>query len=436
MAQSALSTKHIPTLLGLIILAAGLVGGIFLVNSKNLGFLPRASPETTPKNLKITNVTDTSFTVSWVTDSKTPGYVKYGTSASNLTTTITDDRDQISGSVGLFMTHHVTVRSLNAQTTYYFKIGTGTSELYDNSGSPYQTQTTSAISASAKTIYGNVLSPDTGSTGGALVYITGDTISPLSTIAQSSGSFVLSLAIARSKDGQSSANISDDTKISVLIVSPFDSKTSIVDTIVSQAQPIPDITLGTNQDATVPFSSPVPESPGQGTSSDVASKFTSQLLSPPTEASESASALSISVPTAAQTFETLRPAVSGRGPKNTTISIAFTGTSILSSTTKSTATGSWSFTPKSNLKNGPYTLTASATTNGTKETATVNFAISTPTPTPKASGSAEVMSSATDSADLVSGSSDVTFMLALAGILFISSGVVFAYSNAENKHQA
>jgi hypothetical protein len=435
MAQSALSTKHIPTLLGLLILGAGLIGGIFLVNTKNLGFLPRASPETTPKSLKITNVTDTSFTVSWVTDSKTPGYLKYGTSPSNLSTTVTDDRDQISGSVGLFMTHHVTIRSLTAQTTYYFKVGTGTSELYDDNGSPYQTKTGSAITASAKTIYGNILSSDSTSTGGSLIYITGDTISPLSTIAQSSGSFVLSLAIARSKDGQSSANITDDTKISILVVSPFDNKTSIVDTIVSQAQPIPDITLGTNQDATVPFSSPVPETPGQGTSTEVASKFTSQLLSPPTEATGSAT-LQIGVPTTSQVFDVLRPVVSGSGPKNATISLAFTGTSTLSSSTKSSATGAWTFTPKSNLKNGSYTLTASTTVSGVKQTATANFSIATPAPTPKASVSATPVSVSSDSADLVTGSTEVTIMLSLAGVLFISSGVVFAYSAAQERFDA
>src|SRR5260221_13594636 len=100
---TSLSKKNIPTILGLLVLFAGLIGGVFLVRSSNTNsFLPRASPQTTPKNLKIRNITDTSFTVSWITDSNTVGFVRYGTNATALSTTINDDRDQSSGSTGLF----------------------------------------------------------------------------------------------------------------------------------------------------------------------------------------------------------------------------------------------------------------------------------------------------------------------------------------------
>ncbi|MEP7166896.1 MAG: fibronectin type III domain-containing protein [Candidatus Woesebacteria bacterium] len=427
MAQSFLSTKRIPTIVGIVILSAGLIGGIFLANSVTTGFLPRASPESTPKNLKITNVTDTSFTVSWVTDSKTTGYVKYGPSSSSISSVTTDDRDQIGGSVGQFKTHHVTLRGLTASTTYFYKIGTGTSELYDDSGKPYQTKTTVPITSPAKTLYGEVLSSDTTGATGALIYISGDSIAPLSTITQSGGSFALSLAIARAKDGVSSATFTDDTKISLLVISPIDDTTSVIDATISQGQPFPDIVLGKNQNLTSPTQTPQPEA--ENTSAPTQSKFTSQLLSAPVEipASVSANFLSISAPTDQFVSTVARPVLSGTASKSATVSLALKGPSTLTTSTKATATGAWTYTPVTSLKNGAYTLTASTTISGKKETQNVSFSILVPTPTPKTSTASAVLGlPSTESADLVSGSTEITISFALAGLLFIGSGAFFA----------
>lgn len=426
MAQSFLSTQRIPTLLGIIILAVGLVGGIFLANSVTTGFLPRASPETTPKDLKVTNITDTSFTVSWVTDNKTTGYIKYGTSATAITTVITDDRDLITGSVGQYRTHHVTVRGLSPSTPYYYKIGTGTTELYDDSGKPYQTRTTTPITSAAKTLYGEVLSGTTGASG-ALVYISGDTISPLSTITQTGGSFALSLAIARAKDGVSSANTADETKISLLVVSPTDNTTSIVDATIGLGQPFPDITLGRNENLSSPTQTPMPVS--ENTSVNAQSKFTSQLLSPPTEIAPTLSPLAITAPISDTVFTLPRPQMTGTATKSATVTLAIAGPTTLNTSSKSSATGAWAYTPSVNLKNGAYTLTASTNVGGKKETQQVAFSVLVPTPTPKTSSSAAVLGS-TESGDLVAGSTEITFIFSLAGLLFIGSGVVFALAQS------
>ncbi|HKY74363.1 MAG TPA: fibronectin type III domain-containing protein, partial [Patescibacteria group bacterium] len=117
-------SKRIPTILGIIFLVSGLGVGIFIVNQGTGGFLPKASPETTPKNVKITNISDNAFSVSFITDTATPGYIKYGTEADKLQSQTSDDRDQLSGAVGQFTTHHITLRSLSPATPYYFAIGT------------------------------------------------------------------------------------------------------------------------------------------------------------------------------------------------------------------------------------------------------------------------------------------------------------------------
>src|SRR5260221_428779 len=110
--KNSLSRKQIPTLLGICILVVSLVAGVVVFYVAGTGFLPRATAQSTPKNPVISNVKDTSFTVSFLTDESTPGFLKYGTDQSNLKLQVGDDRDQLSGSVGQFTTHFITVHQL------------------------------------------------------------------------------------------------------------------------------------------------------------------------------------------------------------------------------------------------------------------------------------------------------------------------------------
>ncbi|HSW89864.1 MAG TPA: fibronectin type III domain-containing protein [Patescibacteria group bacterium] len=361
---SFLDKKHIPTVLGILILGIGLVGGIILVNQTGTtGFLPRASPETTPKNLKVTNTTDTGFTVSWVTDIKTPGYIKYGTTASNLSVTVTDDRDQISGSVDNYITHHVTFRSLQAGTQYYYKIGTGANLLYDNNGTPYTTTTAgSSTSGTSSTMYGQVQNASGVPAPGVLVYVASDVSAPLSTLTQTSGSWVIPLSNARSKDLRQSASFSPDTVLTLLITDGTQSSTVTVK--FSGAQPVPEITLGQSSDFTVVIASGEPTPTPAEITEQLQNKFTSQLLSPATEVANN-SVLTITYPaTDNEVISLQQPALAGTGPAQTRIALTISGTASQTASVTTTGTGTWTYTPTKKLINGNYTLNASATVNG------------------------------------------------------------------------
>ena len=128
LAKRSLKTRlmkiQIPTAVGLLVLLGALISGLIFFGDGTGVFAPRATAETTPKNIRITNVKDDSFTITFFTEKATSGFVKYGTEESKLNSQASDDRDQLSGTVGEFNLHHITLRGLNPATDYYFVLGT------------------------------------------------------------------------------------------------------------------------------------------------------------------------------------------------------------------------------------------------------------------------------------------------------------------------
>ncbi|MBN1915524.1 fibronectin type III domain-containing protein [Candidatus Dojkabacteria bacterium] len=128
----------------------------------------KAKPTETPQQVFVTNLTESSATVTWVTtENETDGLVKYGVSQDSLTSSAFDERDKID-SLGLYNTHSVILRGLSADTKYYYTIMIGGEE-YDNAGNPFSFSSLPSSVESPFTpdpVEGNV----TPSTGDLLVY--------------------------------------------------------------------------------------------------------------------------------------------------------------------------------------------------------------------------------------------------------------------------
>ena len=117
-------------------------------------------------HVRVTNVRDTTFTVSWVTGGPADGRVLYGPTAPP-GQAATDDRAADD-------THHVVVKGLLLKTTYYFDVVSG-GTTGDNGGAHY-TVTTGPLLVSpppSDVAYGQVFQAD-GITPaeGAIVYVT------------------------------------------------------------------------------------------------------------------------------------------------------------------------------------------------------------------------------------------------------------------------
>ena len=122
--------SQIPTIFAIFILIATLIA-ILVVKNQIQTLTSSASSTFAPRNLRITNIKDTSFAVSWITDTPTISFVEYTTTQGETNTT------QISI---LSQTHFVQIQNLNPNSSYSFRINSG-GQFFDNNGEKWLTQT-------------------------------------------------------------------------------------------------------------------------------------------------------------------------------------------------------------------------------------------------------------------------------------------------------
>jgi len=160
---------------------------------------------TVPIQLRLSNVRDTTFTVSWLTGFRETGHLRYGREPDALDRTAYDLR----GTSYQGYTHYVVVSELQPQTTYYYDvISGGTTD--NNDGAHYQVTTGPDLAIPAPyLVFGQVLRADGRQAAGSLVYLTlqdndgrgtpGES-ALLSALVDQDGYWSQSLSNARSRD--------------------------------------------------------------------------------------------------------------------------------------------------------------------------------------------------------------------------------------------
>jgi len=449
--SKALWQKRIPTLAGLGVLIVAMVAGVLLFGNGTGVFAPRATPQTTPKNIKISNITDTSFTVSFLTDEATPAFLKYGISAKDLDNQAGDERDQITGTVKPYNLHHITIRGLTPNTSYYFTLGTGSNSSFTNNGEPFQTKTAAQAGSQpvAKTVYGSVTTESGAPAEGAIVYVKHPDAGELSSLVKSSGSWAVYLSNARTVDGSDYASTTDDDTILVSVQGPDQTKKASITTTVGKAQPVESISYGqtsaqagsidTSQTLTATEESPATESATVALETqaipDIQADETMAVSETVETASESAVATESAVvantvidldeaKTATQTVTTTQPKIVGMAAPNVTISIQVHSETQISQEITADESGNFELdiaALSENLKPGEHTVTYTYTDPQTGEevSETITFYVAenataqtqpygsgnpypvaspTPSPTPVASPSPSPTMEATPSA--------------------------------------
>ncbi|GEM_PF-6526337 len=218
-----MNKSTIPTFLGLLILLSSIISGVVIIKGVQI-FKSSANSGFIPQDVQITNVKDTSFTVSFLTDTPTINFVKYSSSSGSFQTPPTN----------LSRVHFITVQNLTPSTTYSFQINSG-GENFDNFDGSHQALTLPSYIPSEKVISGKILDRNNLPVKNVLVYVANSGVRTNSAVTSMSGSWIISLAPLsdtvilqiRATDGNGESNAQIDLK---------------------SANPTPDMVLGKTYD--------------------------------------------------------------------------------------------------------------------------------------------------------------------------------------------
>lgn len=374
--------KRIPTLVGILIITLGTFLTSVLVG-QNTNLVGRAAPTNVPKNVRISNINSSSFTVSFVTDAQVSGSVSYGKDSTFGLVAL----DERSKTLRTRKAHSVKVTNLSPSTEYFFSIISG-NETFLNNGLAYKVMTAPILEEEKITggfVVGKVVNIDGKPLSDGLAYITVGNSQTNSAVLKDDGSYSISLEGLRTENLSSYYDFKD-TKIKMLIVGGEGQ--SNISAIYKEVTTIPTVVISKNYDFTeeTPVSSisatleNFPDFPG-ATSKNITPKITS-----PTDTQE------VSDPT---------PTFRGTGVPGSKIKVVIES-EIEEVEVTVDSSGNWLYTASQNLSAGEHKVTISARDAfGVLRTITHTFTIlqeasaATPSPTPSSSPSSTGSPSAT-----------------------------------------
>lgn len=435
--------KQLPTILGIILLAIGTFLGVFLVNKQQI-FKLGASSDAAPKDIRVSNISDSAITISWITDLETEGFVLWGTSENDITTPEQETQQKS-------FAHSVTISGLSPQTNYFYKINSNGTE-FDNEGIAWQATTKNQKQGNAQSflISGSVLTATGQPIKKALVYANvGGAL--LSTLTSDTGNYVFQL-------GNIGKDINPGQTLVELFVQTGNQGVSSAQIFPQSARPAPPIILGQTHD----FRGEPPSNEGDTPSAllDLPSdsQSESKLDVPDQEAPTTQEAVTLDSIQEGEEVTSTQPEFFGDGPKGTVITVKVESENPQSEDITVGNNGSWSWSPPEGLAAGVHKVTITwKDINGITRSLTRNFVVQageapafeasgsaqtqTPSPTPTATikataaptASATASSSATPLPTAVpdTGSLTPTIILTImGGGIFILSFVIWKYSNA------
>ncbi len=173
-----------------------------------LTFGSTVNSPTGEESVRIVNLTDTGFSVVWISEEQEEGFIKYGTSPTDLNSKASDERDGVS-SKGEYYVHLVSTARLLPETEYFFEIVSGT-DTYDNNGGKYSVTTRPTLSSPPPfdSASGDIEGlPDHGEAVVVAYVEDGDGVgtegrsSEMATIVDDNARWILSIADIRNSDG-------------------------------------------------------------------------------------------------------------------------------------------------------------------------------------------------------------------------------------------
>lgn len=335
--------KKIPTILGIILISLGIFLTTFITKDQTI-FNSKASNSAEPKNIKMTNISDQAFTITYQTGMPTTGSISYGYDK-KLGESGLEDVDKEKGSFSPKKIHSISVNKLTSATKYYLTIISG-SNTYLNNGIPFEITTGPSIaspSAIQNNIKGKIVQPDGSIPPEALIYLSAENSQLLSSTITKDGKFSFSLKELRADDLSSYFNVTDNTVFK--IVASNGSLKSTVSASLRQTDSIPMITLSNDYDFTQKIS------PNTSKTVEISSGFPS--IAP----SKKFLKLEIISPKENQSFTDRKPQFRGTSLPNEKVEIIIHSDEQISTQVTADNNGNWTYKPPENLSPGVHTIT-------------------------------------------------------------------------------
>ncbi len=342
--------KRIPTLLGIMLIVIG-IGLTSLLVKTGVIVVGRASPSQIPNDVRISNISDTAFTVSYTTEEAAIGSLNFGKDR-NLGITVLDDRDREGGNVISHKVHHMSLKNLTSEIPYFFSITSG-QKTYLKNDTLFDVTTGPVVQSppSAQVpLTGRILMPDGSAPKETIIYVTSDNTQVISTLVKKDGSYTLPLNSMREDDLSSYFTFDKNTLIKLLAVNG--SLKSDVTLYASQTSPVPTITLGNDYDFTIATDPIVSQS-------TVSLGFPSLSISSPSS-SLGTQDPQIITPKDNQTFTDAKPQFKGTATPNEKVEIIVRSPEDIQAEVTADANGNWSFRPENPLSPGEHTISITA----------------------------------------------------------------------------
>lgn len=337
--RKSLFDKRIPTLFAIFLLLGGVGIASYLARS-TLKLTSSASPDETPQNMRITNIKESSFTVTYTTSKAVLGTISYGTATPDQTAL--DERD--TGTPKQYTEHSIVVKGLKPSTPYTFSILSGGSTFF-NDGKLFTAMTAPHIEGGGtkQKITGTILKADSTKASGVLVYITAKNLQVLSTLTRNDGTYIFPLDEMRTSTLTEYAGLTDDTTLQIAAVSNASSSNA---SFLLQDPSVPPLTLSQNYDFTLGREILLPQ-----TGSDSASVSFPVLDAKPTESTP----VTIETPENNEKFSDAQPKFEGTAGANEDVEITIRSEE-KKVTVRSDSNGNWAYRPDTPLEPGEHTI--------------------------------------------------------------------------------
>ncbi len=333
--KKGLWNRRMPTMLAFVILLISIWTTSFLVQQRVIT-VGRASPDKTPQNITVSNISDSSFTVSFTTEQKTVSGVSVKRATSSYV--VFDDRNKTEPEAKPFFSHFITIADLTPETKYEFSI-LSEGETYLDEGKSFSVTTGKKLSSSPPVqtpVLGKIIQPDGSPGDDSIVELKLGNSQILSILTKEDGSFILPTNSLRDSTLANYLTLKPNDEITITALKQ--SFKSQIKVLYENSQSLPPITLEQNYNFTDVEKTKIATAASQLEIQSLPRRFGD---------------VRITTPRQSESFVDQRPTFRGSAIPNSNIKI----TSPVAADITSSANGSWSFRPESSLPPGIHKLT-------------------------------------------------------------------------------